>query len=119
MPPASRIGPLSAEERQALVRSSSLYGHYEKSVDRESAHELLKARAEQTLPPAKPAEGEAGGGLLDSLGKILAGSRGPRGGRREGLGEALAKSVVRTVGSQIGREIIRGILGGVSGSRRR
>ena len=50
LPPASRIGPLSAEERQQAVRDSVLYGHYEQAVDRESAYEILKGR---TAPPAQ------------------------------------------------------------------
>ena len=70
--------------------------------------------------PAKP-EGEAaaGGGIMDSLGDLLFGSTGPRGGRREGVVEAAAKSAARSMGSSIAREISRGVLGGLLGSKRR
>jgi DNA helicase HerA-like ATPase len=118
LPPGSRMGPLEAEERQAIIKAAALEAHYGQPVDRESAYEMLKARAEHTLPQAPEGESAGAGGLLDSLGKVLGGASGAR-GRREGLGEALAKSVVRTVGSQIGREIVRGILGGLTGGRRR
>jgi DNA helicase HerA-like ATPase len=113
-PPASRIGPLAPEERQTLIRASSLYGHYENVVDRESAYERLKGRADG----ARSAPTAGAGGILDSIGDML-GGKSAGGRRREGLGEALAKSVVRTVGSQIGRELVRGILGSLSGTRRR
>jgi uncharacterized protein len=109
-PPGSRIGPLTADERQAVIKGSSLHGHYANPVDRESAYERLKGRADQ-------AAASSSGGILDSLGTVLGGKTGGRG--REGLGETLAKSVVRTVGSTIGRELVRGILGSLTGTRRR
>ena len=120
IPPNSRIGPIVDDERQALVKSSVLYGHYEKLIDRESAYEKLKMRADDKTSPQSPVAQPSGlGGAMGSLGSILMGSTGPRGGHQPGLVEALAKSAVRTVGSQIGREIVRGILGGILGSARR
>jgi hypothetical protein len=96
-----------------------MFGHYEKVVDRESAHEKLKeaAAARMEAVQAKPAPTTAGGGgsIMDVLGGILVGSTGPRGGRREGMLEAAAKSAARSAGSQIGREILRGVLGGLLG----
>jgi hypothetical protein len=121
--PGSRIGPASAEERKAVIRSSPVFGHYEQTQDRESAYEKLKAHAQARLEAAPPAGKPAaqGGSVMDVLGGILVGSTGPRGGRREGMLEAAAKSAARSVGSQLGREIMRGVLGGLlgGGSRRR
>jgi uncharacterized protein len=114
-PPGSRIGPLTEDERKALIQSSILQGVYEKSVDRESAYEVLKARAEKTAtqPPEEQEQGFDWGGLLG-------GQTGPRGGRgREGVVEAAAKSVARAVGSELGRQIIRGVLGSILGGGRR
>ena len=139
LPPASRIGPLTPEERQAVRQSSLVQGVYEQALDRESAYEKLKGRAAPaadaanstdsaptSAPAAKPgttAPAEtapaSGGGWLGGLGEILTGSTGPRGGHREGLGEAMAKSAVRAIGSQVGREIIRGVLGSLLGGSRR
>src|SRR5207248_765402 len=42
LPPSSRIGPLTADERSTIIKASLLYGHYEKAEDRESAYEKLK-----------------------------------------------------------------------------
>ena len=130
LPPASRIGPLTAAERQARIQSSLVYGVYEQAVDRESAYEKLQAAAPATTaarqptastptasqPAAKPA---SEGGFLGGLGELLGGSTGPRGAHREGVAEALAKSAARSIGSQVGRAIMRGVLGSILGGTRR
>src|SRR5690242_8081747 len=54
VPPESRLGPTDAAHRQQIIKNSVLYGHYEKVVDRESAYETLKARADQALQSAAP-----------------------------------------------------------------
>ena len=127
MPPGSQIGPITAAQRQALIKGSRLAGRYEGTEDRESAYEKLRGRAvasadaaaEATAPtPAAPGAA-AGGGMLDGLKDMLFGSTGPRGGRRAGLAEAAAASAVRTIGSTVGREIVRGVLGSLLGGRRR
>ncbi len=124
--PGSQLGPITPEDRKKLIASSVVGSTYEKTVDRESAHEQLKARAGggETLPTekdaAKPAgDAAAGGGIMDSLGDLLFGSTGPRGGRREGVVQAAAKSAARSMGSSIAREISRGVLGSLLGSKRR
>jgi DNA helicase HerA-like ATPase len=121
LPPASQLGPITPAQRQALLAGSLVAGVYEKTQDRESAHEKLKARTEQAQAQVaeKQAQAEGGGGILGGLGDAIFGSTGPRGGRREGMVEAMAKSAVRTMGSTVGREIIRGVLGGILGGKRR
>lgn len=117
LPPASQLGPISAAQRLALMQSSLVAGVYEKTVNRESAYEVLRARTEATIAAAAP--GTTAGGMLDGLNDMLFGSTGPRGGQREGLAQAMAKSAVRSMGSSVGREIIRGVLGGIFGTKRR
>jgi uncharacterized protein len=122
LPPGSQIGPITPPQRQALLQSSLVAGVYEKTVDRESAHEILKARTAEATEKAEAtvaAEQNGGGSLLGGIGEVLFGSTGPRGGKREGLAEAMAKSAVRTMGTTVGREIIRGVLGGIFGGRKR
>ena len=120
LPPGSQIGPITPAQRQALQQGSLVAGVYEKVVDRESAYETLKGRADTaTAAGAKEAEAaEKGGGLLGGISDAVFGSTGPRGGKREGLAEAMVKSAVRTMGTTVGREIIRGVLGGILGRRR-
>ena len=126
LPPASRIGPIDDQDRQAIIKSSPVYGHYEQLVDRDSAYEKLKGRALQKQSVAAPgrpsspdSEQQSGTGIAGALGDILMGSTGPRGGHRGGLIESMAKSAARTIGSQVGREIIRGVLGSLLGGKRR
>jgi hypothetical protein len=122
VPPQGQIGPVTDAQRRQSMQTSLVAGVYEKAIDRESAHEILKARAEQATQAAA-AEAEAkqqakaaaaqpagGGGIL---GSILTG-----GGRRESAAEALAKSAARAIGSQVGRSIIRGVLGSLLGGKR-
>jgi uncharacterized protein len=129
--PCSRMGAMNNDERMATIKASTIYGHYEKTVDRESAYEKLKSGAKeaaqsnepvvkvgQSSPPAKE-EGGLLGGIGGDLGKIIFGRTGPRGGHTEGLAEAAAKSVARSIGSTVGREIIRGVLGSILGGSRR
>ena len=101
------------------MANSGLGTAYDKAVDRESAYERLRSRAETAPPP--PAAGappaQSGGWtdtIKDSLGGLVTGS-----GRKDSIVEAVAKSAARTVGSTIGREIVRGVLGSLLGGKRR
>ncbi len=124
IPPGSQIGPITPEQRKALLASSLVAGVYEKTVDRESANEKIKGRTNVSADQAQQAKTQAGktpatqessGGVMGSLNDMLFGSTGPRGGKHDGLAQTLAKSAMRTMGSTVGREIIRGVLGGIFG----
>src|SRR6476660_9725526 len=114
LPPASRIGPISLDERKAVIASSAVAGVYEKNVDRESAYEKLRSRIADSTPTINaPSDGGIMGTIRDSMGGLMSGS-----GRKDSLIEAMAKSAARTVGSTIGRSIVRGVLGSLHGGRR-
>ena len=129
LPPGSQIGPITPEQRAALIRDSLVAGVYEKTVDRESAYEKLKGRAEasasaadalqQAPAPKAGAPAAQDGGVMGELKDLLFGSTGPRGGKREGLVEKAASSAVRSMGSAVGRELFRGVLGGLLGGSKR
>jgi len=128
LPPGSQIGPITPEQRKALIAGSLVAGTYEKTVDRESAYEKLRGRAAASGSATAAGGGAAGaaagaptsaGGMMDGLKGVLFGSTGPRGARRPGLAEAAATSAVRSIGSAVGREIIRGVLGSLLGGSRR
>jgi DNA helicase HerA-like ATPase len=129
MPPASRIGPITPDERTAVMNASLVKGHYEQMVDRESAYEKLTTRTDARTTTAAPPIGKSapapapaprtpaaqpGGSLSD----LIFGSVGPRGGKHEGILESAARSAARSVGSGMGRSILRGVLGGIFGGRR-
>jgi DNA helicase HerA-like ATPase len=123
-PPQSQIGPISPEQRREIIERSLVAGVYEKAVERESAYELLTARAAQGGSPSGPVQGESqpqstphsipGYGPLPSRGLPTSGSR-----RSDTLAEALAKSALRSIGSSVGRQIVRGVLGSLLGGGRR
>jgi uncharacterized protein len=141
IPPPSRIGPVTEQERKLILENSLVAGVYEQVVDRESAYEMLRgqAQAATTAEPAPASSAPAGGPVFSGAGgrrstasrtapppasaggaikDVLLGSTGPRGGKNEGLLESAARSAVRTIGSSIGRQIVRGVLGGLLGGRR-
>ena len=118
LPPASRIGPATDAERQALRNQSPFGGKYDKIVDRESAFEILAKRAEtknteQAGAKTAPAQGEDNG-ILGMVKDLMIGSTGPRGGRRDGVVQQVAKSYVRGAA----RQLIRGVLGSLVGKKR-
>jgi len=118
VPPQGQIGPIIDAQRRQLMQTSLVAGVYDRTIDRESAHEILKARAAQAQAEqqakAAPQPAASGVGLGGVLGDILGG----RGGRRESAVEAMAKSAARSIGSQVGRAIIRGVLGSLLGGKR-
>ena len=131
-PPASRVGPVTPAERAELMARSALRGKYDTTVDRESAYEVLKARANRWIDKAeagssadRPAEASAGGGgFLGQIGGMIGGlfHRAPaatgKGRSRMSTGEVImrsaAQSAARSIGTQIARAVLRGVLGGLS-----
>ena len=118
--PHGRIGAIAPAERQAVIASSLVAGHYEAVVDRESAFELLKARAESALAAEQQAAAAAEAADLQI--RVPKPAPAPRSrstsSRRDTPLEAFTKSATRAIGSQVGRQIARGILGTILGSKK-
>ncbi len=124
-PPSSRLGPITPAERRALVAASPLAGKYETPIDRDSAFERLKARAEAAARAAEEAEREEA--RLDEPARELRRARRYRPPRRRGakasrgetasLGEALGRAVIKELKGATGRRILRGILGNLFRAR--
>jgi DNA helicase HerA-like ATPase len=131
-PPTGRIGPITPEERKAIMDNSPLKGKYDTSVDSESAYEILQKRVAGTA--AGGAAGGGGGGILAQIGGIVGtifGTNVSRG--RMSTGQLIARSVTRSVtnkvvggavadlgksmggsiGGSVGRALVRGALGGL------
>jgi uncharacterized protein len=137
LPPGSQIGPITDAQRQRLLDTSLVAGVYEKAVDRESAHEMLRGHADGRAAAAAPAAtggaqtaqtpglggrppeaDNTGGGLGTLVNEALFGRTGPRGGQYDGLVQTMAKTAARSVASSLGRQIVRGVLGSLLGGRR-
>jgi uncharacterized protein len=124
-PPAAQVGPVTPQERQSVMRSSPVTGKYDQMIDRESAFEILQARAKQAAETVAQSQQQAstGGGVGDLLGGLFGGKPGPRGGRpqqtmAEKIVTSAARSMSSSVGRQIGTAIVRGVLGSLLGGRR-
>jgi DNA helicase HerA-like ATPase len=116
-PPSSRLGPITATERADVIKMSPVSGQYDKTVDRESAFEMLQQRAAKAQAKKQQAEveeeSENSGWTIPGFGDDNRGrsrSTGRSSGRQT-VAEAAIKSVVRSVGTSVGRAIVRGILG--------
>jgi DNA helicase HerA-like ATPase len=97
VPPQSRIGTITPDERRRIIQSSVIAGHYENAVDRESAYEMLRERAEKAAEAAEESKpSPAVKGASDLLG-------------------SMAQSAARSIGSSLGRQIMRGVLGSIFG----
>jgi len=123
--PNSRLGPLTDDERRRCMRMSDVGAYYEKTMDRDSAYEMLQRKVEEaSIASSKSAKPATSGKATpepqqkDAVSELLFGSTGPRGGKRDGIVQAAAKSMVRSAGSSIGRSLIRGILGSIGGKKR-
>ena len=105
-PPECQFEPLTDAERQERIDRSPILGRYDTIIDRESAHEILKERAEKSTQQEQQArEKEPEKADRHS------------GSRRQGMGEAMLKSAMRSIGSTLGRRIVRGVLGSILGRR--
>ena len=113
-PPGSRLGPIGASERRAIMDGSLVKGVYDVPIDRVSAYEMLEQRA--SAAGGSPSDSGLPG-LADILGGAL-GKGGRTGGRQSPL-EAFAASAARSLGTQIGRQVVRGVMGSLFGTKGR
>ena len=124
-PPSARVGPVSAEERKAIIAKSPLRGKYDTPIDPESAFEILQKRVGGGAG-GEPGQAGEGGGILGTLGGWLgtifgSGASGARRGRMstsEVVAKQVARSVASKVGNEVGRAIVRGVLGSLGGKGR-
>ncbi len=102
-PPASRLGPATRAEREAVIATSIFSRRYDEPVDRRSAYEMLNERAENKSKQETDAAAE----------KTASKKTPARSSNRQGVMEAMLKSIVRSIGSSLGRQISRGVLGSI------
>jgi DNA helicase HerA-like ATPase len=108
-PPMGRLGPIDEEQRRKLVKDSPLYGEYDKTVDRDSAYEMLARRAEKAAAPSpepKPAQRER----YETPARTRS---------RQSTTERFVKNVAGSLGREVGRVVVREVLRGILGGYRR
>jgi len=112
-PPTARIGPITPDERKAIMAASPVRGKYDTTIDSESAYEILQKRVAGT---AAPADG-SGGGVLGQLGAIVGtvfGTNTPRG--KMSTGQVIARSVTRSVTNKVAGDVVAGLGKSVGGA---
>jgi len=112
-PPESRIGPMNKAERTEQIGRSPFKGRYDKSLDRESAYEMLKQRAEQNAAQEEQIEKEELAREAAERKEKATKRATSRRSNRQTPTEAFVKSAARAIGSQLGRRVLRGIMGSI------
>jgi DNA helicase HerA-like ATPase len=135
-PPSSQLGPITMAQRHALMATSAMAGKYDTPLDRESAFETLRGRAEQAAAEAEAAEAAIEKAEADAKAakkaesetpslrdfkkaRRYAGKDQPTSRRKTsstsdtGIGGAIANVVLKELKGTTGRRIVRGILGGL------
>jgi DNA helicase HerA-like ATPase len=132
-PPSARVGPVTPDERKKIIAASPVRGQYDKTIDRESAFEMLEKRTKEQAAEAEAVEAEesGGGGIGGFLGSIFGTNR--KRGQTLTTTQRIARDVTRTVtnrvaggvaaangkkfggsvGGSVGRAIVRGTLGSI------
>jgi DNA helicase HerA-like ATPase len=116
-PPTARIGPITPDERKAIMNKSPITGKYDTAVDAESAYEMLQKRVAGTAAPAGGADGGGGGGILGQIGSIVGtifGTNVKRG--RLSTGQVIARDVTRSVTNKVVGGIVADLGKSVGGS---
>ena len=127
-PPKSQIGPIKPAQRKTLMAQSLVAGVYEKEVDRESAYEILTARADKVAEQQASSKAAATRAKEDAAAEKArlakekarnAKSRKSKSSTRrsDSAMDAFVKSAMRSLGGQVGRKLIRGVLGSLFGGR--
>ena len=144
MPPYSSFSPISPEQRQVLISQSIVAGIYEKSLDRESAFELLQnkvaerqqqavqveqekqlAKEQEALAKQQAKEAEAMAKQQAREQERIAKEQQKEAEREAKQREKLiqdtvgtfAKSAARSLGGSTGQKIVRGLLGSLFGGK--
>ncbi len=119
-PPSSQLGPITANERAALMQASPVAGIYEAAVDRDSAFETLQKRAADAAQDAQVSEAAVesapSAAREYNTARRYSGNRVPRSTskrRGDSVGRAFSKSLARSLGTRTGSALVRGVMGGL------
>ena len=119
-PPSARVGPITPEERKAVMAKSVVRGKYDTPVDSESAYEVLHNKVQKTGSTTAPQTGsttvpppgseqqptESGvGGWLSSIGATIG----------DIFGTSRARGQRLTVGQHVARDVTRSVVNRVAG----
>jgi uncharacterized protein len=134
-PPASRTGPLSPQERGVMITTDAVGDKYDDLIDRESAEEILLAKAGQAAAAAEEADAAEEQAKLDAIAAkeqakadataakeaARVAAREAREAAKPSMADKMLQSAARSAASSVGRQLtgslgkslIRGLLGGL------
>jgi len=113
LPPLSQIGPLTAQEREAIIKNSKLFGKYENAFDRRSAYEVLQEQKQQQEQAQQP---KSAGGVdwQSKYPQYQTQQRPTTAPKTTSKSTKTASTVGKTIGKTVNRQgqsLIRGMLG--------
>jgi DNA helicase HerA-like ATPase len=130
-PPTARVGPITPDERKAIMAASPVKGKYDQMIDSESAYEVLQKRVQDTgstsQPPAgAPDQAGAGGtgvgGVLGTIGGLIGGffgtsrSRGEKLSTTQYVAREVTRSIVNRVAGKMAADLGKSVGGSIGGT---
>ncbi|MFA9230876.1 MAG: helicase HerA-like domain-containing protein [Microgenomates group bacterium] len=125
-PPSSQLGPIDPALRAQIMVRSDMAGKYTQTVDRDSAYERLRAKADAAAKATAATEADESRRTQAERefqnarrydGDRPSSQPRSRSSRSDSLGETMVKSFARQIASKTGQAVIRGILGSLFKSR--
>ena len=130
-PPATKLGPVDPAVRAQIIADSDMGRKYATLIDRDSAYERLRARADKAARAAAAADADDAAKAEEdrefSQARRYDGGRTPGAAdpaprrkpasRTDSMGDAFAKSFARQLGTKTGQAVVRGVLGSIFGKR--
>ena len=119
VPPVGHIGPITPEQRAALIANSLVAGIYENAIDRESAFEMLKVKSDARLAEQQQsAEAEAAVKQATTEAKAERSAARAPDTMWESIGKSAVRSASTSIARSIGTKLVRGVLGGLLGGKK-
>lgn len=131
--PASRVGPLSPQERGIMIQTDAIGDKYDTLIDRESAEEILAAKGQQAAAAAAEAKAQVAADKEAAIAakaqakadataakelarqQAVAAREAAKPSMAEKMVQSAARSAATSVGRQLagsfGKSLVRGILG--------
>lgn len=115
LPPQSRMGTITDEERKRVIDNSDLYIKYSQQIDRESAYEYFArqdaARAEAAEKAEKEKADAEAAKKAEKEAKATAKAKKTEKNAITKAVERTANSALSAIGRELGRSIVRGLFG--------
>ena len=119
VPPVGHIGPITPEQRAALIANSLVAGVYENAIDRESAFEMLKVKSDAKVAEQQQiAEADAAAKQAAQDAKAERSAARAPDSVWESIGKSAVRSATSSISRQIGTRLVRGVLGSLLGGKK-